>query len=159
MLNKSKRTRNEKIEDKKTKRNQREAKLKRELEIEKQKVLEEKAKLEKEIKLHAAERQKTYKLRKELKTATSERTKNKIAKEALKTFVETNFKGKAQQTVLLNPSKKWARCSREDIVEALTLRTFSPKAFQHLQKNGSLYLPSRRTIERHIEKISTCKTG
>ena len=158
-LNGRRKTRNEVLEEKKTKRNLREAKLKQEVEFEKERVKTEQAKTSEQRKLYAAERSKNFKLRRQLKTACSEKTKGRIAKEAVKTFVEKNFKGRATKTMLLNPEKKWARCDRDDIVEALAIRTLSPKTFAYLQKNGSLHMPSRRTIERHIEKISTCKPG
>ena len=159
MRNARRKTRNEIIEEKKVKRNQREAKLERELAIEKEKVKKEREKRKNQVKLYTAERYENFKLRKKLKTATSEETKSKTEKEAVRTFVEKNFKGRAQRTMLLNPEKKWARSDRDDIVEALTIRTYSPKTFEYLRRNGSLYMPSKRTIERHIDGISTCKSG
>ena len=158
-LNASRKTRNEKLEDKKTKRNLRESKLKEQLRQEEENVKLEHEQYLNQKKLYASERAKTSILTQKLKSATSEERKKQIGKEAVKIFVEKNFKGQAQRKMLLNPSQKWARCSRDDIIEALAIRTYSPKTFEFLRKNGSLYLPSRRTIERHIDGIATCKTG
>ena len=158
-LNKKRKTRNEIVEEKKTKRNLREAKLKLDLEKEEENVRIEKEKLAKQKKLYKNECAVSSLLRAQLKKATSEDRKKQIGKEAVKFFVEKNFKGHAQRKMLLNPGQKWARNSRDDIIEALAIKSYSPRTFEYLQKNGSLYLPSRRTIERHIDNIATCKTG
>ena len=64
MRNARRKTRNEIIEEKKVKRNQREAKLERELAIEKEKVKKEREKRKNQVKLYTAERYQTFKLRK-----------------------------------------------------------------------------------------------
>ena len=125
---------------------------------------EEKTKLEmekrKEVeRLYANERAKNSNLKARVKRLDSAKHKSAIGKETIKEFVEKNFKGRAQRKMLLNPGQKWAKCDRDDIIEALVIRTLNPKTFEYLRKNGSLYMPSRQTINRHIDGIATCKPG
>ena len=65
----------------------------------------------------------------------------------------------AQVRVLMKPSQKRARCSRDDILNNLYLRSIAPRAYEYLRKNGPLYLPSRQTMERWLDGMMKCKNG
>ena len=158
-MNKKRLKKSAKVKAKELKLKQNEDALKQQLKEEKQNVMLEQEKTKVQERLYANERAKNSNLKVRVKRLQSEQHNSSIGKKAVKNFVSKTFKGKAQQKMLLNPNQKWAKTDKDDIVEALVIRTLSPKTFEYLRKNGSLYLPSRHTINRHIDGIATCKPG
>ena len=158
-MNKRRTKKSEKTQAYELKQQHKIADMQRQIDEEKQNVEKEQEKTREKDKLYANERAKSSNLKSCVKRLQSGKHKETIRKKAIKEFVEGNFKGKAQRKMLLNPGQKWAKNDREDIIEALVIRTLSPKTFEYLRKNGSLYMPSRHTINRHIDGIATCKPG
>ena len=133
--------------------------LEDELEAEKKKVIYEKARVEREMLRTANERTKNSKLSKKLEKLNSPRAKAKVVKKGVEDLVAKSKLTKAQQRVFINPQQKWAKCSDEDICQALVIRCLSPKTFEMLRKEKKLYYPSKTTIERHLDGMLRCDPG
>lgn len=58
-----------------------------------------------------------------------------------------------QIKILLNPQKKRAVWSSEDIASAISLRSVSPKAYRYLRNVTKIPLPGLSTIRRWASKI------
>jgi len=61
-------------------------------------------------------------------------------------------------TKLLNPSKRLKFFSKNEICEAILLRSLSPKAYEMLRKNSILPLPHRTTLSQKVKHF-TCAPG
>ena len=152
-------TKNKKLEDKHRKWLAKKQDLLDEIEVEKKKVLFEKARVVKEKLKTANERSKNSKLSKKLEKLNTPKAKAKIVKKGVEDLVAKSKLTKAQQRVFINPDQKWAKCSDEDICQALVIRCLSPKTFEMLRKEKKLYYPSKTTIERHLDGMLRCNPG
>ena len=142
---------------------ERENKLREKLKQEEAKLAHEKERVKHYTKLYSSERAKYSILSKQLKNATSPLKKEKDIKKGVKEFLASTSLPSAQQKCLLNPKQKWAKCSKEDIAQALVIRSLSPKTYNHLQQefknNRKLYYPTRQTLERHTDGMASCRPG
>ena len=157
--NVKRKTKTKKNEDKYRKLLKRKQELLEELEVEKKKVLFEKARVEREKLKTANERSKNSKLSRKLDKLNSPIAKAKVVKKGVEDLLAKSKLTKAQQRVFINPEQKWAKCSDEDICQALVIRCLSPKTFEMLRKEKKLYYPSKTTIERHLDGMLRCDPG
>jgi hypothetical protein len=95
-------------------------------------------------------------IKKKLEKAKSNKHIPGILRRGIREFLLSKKLTKAQVQVLINPNQKFARCSRDDIINNLYLRSVSPRAYEYLRKNGPLYLPSRQTMERWLDGMMKC---
>ena len=141
----------------------REAKLRSKFEKEEANVAHQKERVKHYIKLYKAECAKYSILSKQMKASTSPIKKEKEIKKGVKDFLASTSLPSAQQKCLLNPKQKWAKCSKEDIAQALVIRSLSPKTYNHLQQEfkhkRKLYYPTRQTLERHMDGMVSCRPG
>ena len=98
-------------------------------------------------------------MRKKINKLTSDRHLKSAIRNGIKEFLLLRFTP-AQTKVLMNPKKQTkARCSREDIIRNVALRSISPKGYEFLRKNGPLYLPSKQTMEKWLDGMLECRSG
>ena len=107
----------------------------------------------------AVEKSLVFIMRRKLNKAKSNKHVPGMIKKGIKEFLLSHKMTPAQVRVLMKPSQKRARCSRDDILNNLYLRSIAPRAYEYLRKNGPLYLPSRQTMERWLDGMMKCKNG
>ena len=107
----------------------------------------------------AVEKSLVFIMRRKLNKAKSNKQLPGMIKKGIKEFLLSHKLTPAQVRVMMKPNQKRARCSRDDILNNLYLRSIAPRAYEYLRKNGPLYLPSRQTMERWLDGMMTCKNG